>query len=170
MTLFRRIMPSPVGNLHLVGSDAGLAAIVWDNDRPGRVNLGPVEDSDRHPVLKTVERQLREYFAGKRTRFDLKLDFHGTDFHKAVWRKLLAIPFGETRTYRDIAVSLGRPTATRAVGAANGRNPIAIIAPCHRLIGVDGSLRGFAGGLKAKQYLLDLEAAKPRGGLRRRER
>lgn len=152
-----RSMASPLGTLRLVASDTGLAAILWENDRPGRVPLNPlVEDHDR-PILVEAERQLKEYFAGERQSFDLPLDFHGTDFQKAVWSALLAIPFGETRSYGDIANLLGRPTATRAVGAANGRNPISIIAACHRVIGSNGSLTGFAGGLEAKRHLLDLE-------------
>ncbi|NKJ39713.1 methylated-DNA--[protein]-cysteine S-methyltransferase [Rhizobium sp. SG570] len=144
-----RIMASPVGALKLVGSDDGLAAILWDNDRPNRVPLPIVE----------AERQLREYFAGERQAFDLPLDFSGTEFQRKVWRALLAIPFGETRTYTQIAAEIGALKAIRAVGAANGRNPISIIAPCHRVIGSAGELRGFAGGLERKAYLLRLEGA-----------
>jgi methylated-DNA-[protein]-cysteine S-methyltransferase len=121
------------------------------------VRLGPLELDNDHPTLKETERQLLEYFAGQRRQFELALDFAGTDFQVRVWQALLTIPFGETRSYRDIAVQIGQPTATRAVGAANGRNPISIIAPCHRVIGTSGSLTGFAGGLAAKQFLLSLE-------------
>lgn len=150
-------LPSPVGRLKLVGSDQGLAAVLWENDDPRRVRLGDMAEQPDHPVLRETARQLQAYFAGQLTRFDLKLDFHGTDFQRGVWDELLRIPFGETRSYAQIARALGRPTAFRAVGAANGRNPISIIAPCHRVIGTAGHLTGFAGGLAAKEYLLRLE-------------
>ena len=149
--------PSPVGELILVARGTKLAAILWENERLNRVRLGPLEPDDDHPTLKETERQLLEYFAGQRRRFELELDFAGTDFQVRVWQALLTIPFGETRSYRDMAIQIGQPTATRAVGAANGRNPISIIAPCHRVIGTSGSLTGFAGGLAAKQFLLSLE-------------
>ena len=108
-------------------------------------------------LLAETERQLREYFSGKRSRFELPLDFQGTEFQKKVWSALLTIPFGETRSYTEIAVQIGSPNAVRAVGAANGRNPLSIVAPCHRVIGASGGLTGFAGGLAAKQWLLRLE-------------
>lgn len=152
-----KTIPSPVGQLILVARDTKLAAILWENERLNRVRLGPLEEDSQHPVLKETERQLMEYFAGQRRRFDLALDFAGTDFQVRVWQALLSIPFGENRSYRDIAIQIGQPTAVRAVGAANGRNPISIIAPCHRVIGTSGSLTGFAGGLAAKQFLLSLE-------------
>ncbi|WP_434698831.1 methylated-DNA--[protein]-cysteine S-methyltransferase [Pseudomonas sp. D1-1] len=148
---------SPVGELILVARGTKLAAILWENERLNRVRLGPLEQDSDHPTLKETERQLLEYFSGQRRRFELELDFVGTDFQVRVWQALLTIPFGETRSYRDIAIQIGQPTATRAVGAANGRNPISIIAPCHRVIGTSGSLTGFAGGLAAKQFLLSLE-------------
>lgn len=148
---------SPVGQLMLVARGASLAAILWENERLNRVRLGPLEEDRSHPTLNETERQLMEYFAGQRRRFELPLDFAGTDFQTRVWQALLTIPFGETRSYRDIAIQIGQPTAMRAVGAANGRNPISIIAPCHRVIGTSGSLTGFAGGLAAKQFLLSLE-------------
>ncbi len=153
-----KTMPSPVGRLTLVASSAGLAAVLWENERPGRVRLDIAAEDARHPVLVDTQRQLTEYFAGRRTVFDLTLDFHGTAFQQSVWRALLAIPFGETRSYGEIARQLGNPAAVRAVGAANGRNPISIIAPCHRVIGADGQLTGFAGGLGAKRTLLALES------------
>jgi methylated-DNA-[protein]-cysteine S-methyltransferase len=145
--------------LKLVASDKGLTAILWENDNPKRVRIGEVEESADHPVLVRTEKQLNEYFAGKRTRFDLELDFIGTAFQKQVWAALLAIPFGETRSYGQIAADLGKPSAARAVGAANGKNPISIIAPCHRVIGSNGDLTGFAGGLDNKRYLLALESS-----------
>ena len=157
MTYFYKIIPSPVGALKLVASDKGLAAILWENDNPKRVRLGDPVESPDHPILLRVEKQLREYFAGTRSAFDLDLDFVGTEFQKQVWAALCTIPFGETRSYADIARAIGRPKAVRAVGAANGRNPISIVAPCHRVIGANGDLTGFAGGLETKQYLLSHE-------------
>jgi len=150
-------IPSPVGELTLVASDAGLVAVLWEHDNFDRVRLGEMVEDDAHPVLIAAATQLDEYFAGKRTAFDLPLDFRGTDFQKSVWAALLTIPFGETRSYGEIARQIGQPTASRAVGAANGRNPISIIAPCHRVIGANGSLTGFAGGIEAKRLLLALE-------------
>lgn len=157
MTLAYSRMPSPVGELTLVAGDRGVVAILWEQDDPARVRPGPMSDQSDHPVLVETRRQLYDYFAGERTVFDVPLDFRGTDFQKRVWAQLLAIPFGETRSYGQIAQALGRPSASRAVGAANGRNPISIIAPCHRVIGSTGRLTGFAGGLAAKQWLLELE-------------
>jgi methylated-DNA-[protein]-cysteine S-methyltransferase len=155
---FFKLMMSPVGGLKLVASESGLAAILWENDNPRRVPLNIVAENKSHPVLVETEHQLEEYFAGKRRSFALKLDFAGTEFQRMVWAALLAIPFGETRTYGQIAKQIGKPTAVRAVGAANGRNPISIIAPCHRVIGSTGKLTGFAGGLEAKAQLLSLES------------
>jgi methylated-DNA-[protein]-cysteine S-methyltransferase len=157
MTYKFKTMPSPVGALTLVASDAGLTAILWENDRPGRVKLGAMEEAPDHPVLAEAERQIQEYFAGERTSFNVPLDFRGTDFQKSVWAALLTIPFGETRSYGEIARQIGRPGASRAVGAANGRNPLSIVAPCHRVIGTNGALTGFAGGLAAKEALLGIE-------------
>jgi methylated-DNA-[protein]-cysteine S-methyltransferase len=154
-----KTLQSPVGTLTLVGSDAGLAAILWENDDPKRVPLHVLREDAMHPVLLEAARQLQDYFAGKRDRFDLPLDFYGTKFQKKVWMALLAIPFGQTRSYGQIAEHIGSPKAVRAVGAANGRNPISIVAPCHRVIGANGKLTGFAGGLDAKALLLELEGA-----------
>lgn len=152
-------MPSPVGELTLVGRAGKLSAILWECERANRVRLGELHEANSSPVLLEAERQLKEYFAGTRNRFELELDFTGTDFQKRVWQALLTIPFGETRSYSQIAHQIGNPKAVRAVGAANGRNPISIVAPCHRVIGASGRLTGFAGGLEAKQYLLALEGA-----------
>jgi methylated-DNA-[protein]-cysteine S-methyltransferase len=152
-----KYMPSPVGQLTLVARDGKLTAILWEKERPNRVRLGVLQEANNSPVLEETERQLKEYFAGTRNRFELELDFAGTDFQKKVWQALLTIPFGETRSYSQIAAQIGSPKAVRAVGAANGRNPISIVAPCHRVIGASGGLTGFAGGLEAKQYLLQLE-------------
>lgn len=152
-----KFLESPVGLLTLVARGSKLAAILWEDDRPNRVRLGELQEQGDHPMLVRTAAQLQEYFAGARQQFDLELDFAGTDFQVQVWQALLAIPFGETRSYLDIATQLGNPKAVRAVGAANGRNPISIVAPCHRVIGSSGSLTGFAGGLPAKQFLLSLE-------------
>jgi len=157
MTLACSTMASPVGMLTLVAGDAGLVAVLWEDDDLDRVRLGVMRADTDHPVLVETARQLGAYFAGERRSFDLPLDFRGTDFQKQVWAGLLAIPFGETRSYGDIAQAIGRPSAVRAVGAANGRNPISIVAPCHRVIGTSGALTGFAGGLDAKRFLLRLE-------------
>ena len=151
-------MDSPIGRLKLVATDQGLAGILWQQERPGRVQFSaPVEDAS-HGVLLEAERQLHDYFHGRRTTFSLRLDFAGTDFQRQVWSALLTIPFGETRSYAQIARQIGSPDAIRAVGAANGRNPISIVAPCHRVVGADGSLTGFAGGLANKAWLLGLES------------
>jgi len=158
MSLCYKTIESPVGTLTLVASDAGLVAILWPNDRPGRVQLGPLDEDPDHPVLVETALQLDAYFAGTLTRFTMDLDFQGTDFQKQVWAALLTIPFGETRSYAQIAQQIGRPAAVRAVGAANGRNPLSIVAPCHRVVGSNGALTGFAGGLDAKRLLLDLES------------
>jgi methylated-DNA-[protein]-cysteine S-methyltransferase len=153
-----KTVDSPVGALKLVASDRGLAAILWPDDDPERVRLGEPAEAPEHPVLLETERQLAEYFAGTRRRFELPLDFAGTEFQRSVWAALLTIPYGETRSYGEIARQIGRPRAVRAVGAANGRNPLSIVAPCHRVIGASGELTGFAGGLATKQFLLALEA------------
>jgi methylated-DNA-[protein]-cysteine S-methyltransferase len=150
---------SPVGLLKLVANDAGLAAVLWQNDDPHRVRLGPMVEATAHPILIETGHQLAAYFEGSLKTFDIPLDFKGTEFQKIVWAALLTIPFGETRSYGQIARQIGHPTAVRAVGAANGRNPISIVAPCHRVVGASGALTGFAGGLGAKRYLLDLEAS-----------
>jgi methylated-DNA-[protein]-cysteine S-methyltransferase len=158
MSLSYKFADSPIGKLKLVASDKGLAAVLWETENPRRVRLEELVEDANHPVLREAERQLGEYFEGKRQSFSLPLDMRGTRFQNQVWDALLAIPFGETRSYGQLANQLGNPKATRAVGAANGRNPIAIVVPCHRVIGFSGKLTGFAGGLEAKAHLLDLEA------------
>ncbi len=159
MTYAYKTMKSPVGELTVVASDKGLAAILWENDDPARVRLGALTENKTHPVLVKTERQLTDYFAGKLKTFSLPMDFVGTQFQKSVWAALLTIPFGETRSYAQIATQIGNPKAVRAVGAANGKNPLSIVAPCHRVIGSNGTLTGFAGGLEAKKHLLSIEAA-----------
>jgi methylated-DNA-[protein]-cysteine S-methyltransferase len=155
-----KTMPSPVGTLTLVADDDALVAVLWACDPPTRVPLGPLAAAPDDPLLGETARQLDAYFARRLTAFDLPLAFRGTDFQRQVWQALRTIPFGATRSYAEIARQIGRPDACRAVGAANGRNPISIVAPCHRVVGSAGALTEFAGGLAAKAHLLDLE----RGG------
>ncbi|WP_168400276.1 methylated-DNA--[protein]-cysteine S-methyltransferase [Acinetobacter indicus] len=157
MKLAFMYMPSPVGRLKLVATDSALVAVIWDNENPKRVRQAELVEQLDHPILLDAQQQLNEYFQGQRQTFELPLDFEGTEFQKKVWQALLNIPFGETRSYRQIAEQVGSPKAVRAVGAANGQNPISIIAPCHRVISSSGKLVGFAGGLDNKEILLKLE-------------
>jgi methylated-DNA-[protein]-cysteine S-methyltransferase len=143
---------TPVGTLTLVAGGGGLRELLWAGEPPP---AGATEGRDA--VLAAAAEQLRDYFAGRRTAFDLELELHGTAFQRRAWRALAEIPFGVTRTYGEQALALGRPAAARAVGAANGRNPLPIVLPCHRLIGADGSLTGFGGGLEVKRALLEHE-------------
>ena len=157
MQLVYMYMESPVGALKLVAHDQALVAVMWDNEDHKRVRLAELIENIQHPMLLKVKQQLEQYFAGQRQQVNLPLDVQGTDFQQQVWRALLTIPYGETRSYKDIALQIGNEKAVRAVGAANGKNPISIIAPCHRVIGSGGALVGFAGGLDKKQILLSLE-------------
>ena len=159
MDQYTTTVDSPVGTLRLIASDVGLVAILWPQDRPGRVRLQTLLESSTHPILQQTCLQLEQYFVGDRERFDIPLDLRGTDFQCVVWQALCDIPFGQTRTYGQIAHAIGRPRAMRAVGAATGRNPVSIVVPCHRVIGADGTLTGFAGGMNAKRFLLGLEQA-----------
>jgi methylated-DNA-[protein]-cysteine S-methyltransferase len=149
---------SPLGTLTLVGGDGGLRAVLWPADSPKRVPM-PTETSERsHRVLDETARQLDAWFARQRRTFDLPLDLQGTVFQVKVWRSLADIAYGTTSSYGEQAARLGRPTASRAVGAANGSNPVSIVLPCHRVVGNNGSLTGFAGGIEAKRWLLDFES------------
>lgn len=159
--LYHHLLHSPVGQLRLVSSDTSLVAVLWQGDDPRRVVLAGTVPGDAHPVLLRAAQELGEYFAGERTVFTVPLDLRGTEFQRRVWHALLDIPYGETRTYQQIAASVGTPSASRAVGAANGRNPVSILVPCHRVIGSSGKLTGFAGGLQAKASLLALEQQTP---------
>jgi methylated-DNA-[protein]-cysteine S-methyltransferase len=161
MTSFSTTIPSPVGALTLVAAERHLTAVLWERDSPKRVRVGALSECPDHPVLRQARRELDEYFAGERITFDVALDAAGTPFQKTVWAALVTIPYGETRSYAALARQIGHPTAARAVGAANGRNPLSIIVPCHRAVASDGALTGFAGGLDAKRYLLELEARRP---------
>ena len=149
---------SPVGELTLVATDKHLVAVLWENEKPNRVRLPEMKKAKQHEILEKTETQLKEYFAGTRMKFELPLAFEGTGFQTKVWQSLQKIPYGKTRSYRELASKVGSPKAYRAVGSANGRNPISIIVPCHRVISSTGKLAGFAGGLKAKAYLLQFES------------
>jgi methylated-DNA-[protein]-cysteine S-methyltransferase len=152
-TLYYSDFETPAGHLRVVVSERGLRAIEF---APAPVPAGWTESRERTaPYI----RQLEEYFSGRRRSFDLPLDLQGTEFQKRCWEELLKIPYGETRSYAAIAAAIGKPAAVRAVGLANGQNPIPIIVPCHRVIGSDGSLTGYGGGLEIKRKLLELEGA-----------
>ena len=152
-------MPSPVGELTLVETDLGLRAILWPDDGD-RVKLpDAMHEAPERPVLVAARTQLTEYFAGDRTGFDLPLDLRGTEFQRAAWKALAEIPYGSTASYAEQAERIGRPTAVPAIGAAHGRNPLSIVLPCHGVVGSNGSLTGFAGGLASKRLLLQLEGA-----------
>jgi methylated-DNA-[protein]-cysteine S-methyltransferase len=161
MILFRHLA-SPVGTLTLAATDDGLHAIEFPRNRHPANRAGWTEG--QHPVLDLAARQLDEYFAATRRAFDLPLAPRGTDFQRTVWLALAGIAYGETVSYAQLSQRVGKPTAMRAVGAANGRNPLPIVLPCHRVIGADGSLTGFGGGLPTKQFLLELEGALARAG------
>jgi methylated-DNA-[protein]-cysteine S-methyltransferase len=157
MTLFYKEIESPVGKLKLVASSNALVAVLWERERPNRVKLDTMTLAPQQPILLETERQLAEYFSGERIQFDLPLQPDGSEFQKKVWQALREIPFGQTRSYLDLAKALGSSKAARAIGAANGKNPLSIIVPCHRVVGADGSLTGFAGGVETKAALLALE-------------
>ena len=152
---------SPIGDLLLAGEDQGLVYIGFPN---GKGKVTPATDwALKTDYFEEASTQLGEYFDGKRREFDLLLAPHGTPFQLEVLRALIRIPYGQTCTYKDIAMSIGRDKAVRAVGAANGRNPLPIVIPCHRVIGANGSLTGFGGGLATKKFLLDLESGLHQG-------
>jgi methylated-DNA-[protein]-cysteine S-methyltransferase len=150
--------PSPVGPLFLAASTKGLVRLEFQ-DRMMKINPGLIQLTESKPALVPYLRELDQYFAGERREFSFPLDLRGTDFQLACWRALLEIPYGQTRSYRDIAESIGHPHAFRAVGMSNNRNPVAIVVPCHRVIASSGSLCGYGGGLDIKRKLLDLEQA-----------
>ncbi len=161
---------SPVGPLFLAASARGLVALEFDKRLPGQQTIRPnprdlraeangLQFQESSTVLQPYIRELEEYFRGDRRQFSFALDLRGTEFQLACWRALLAIPYGETRTYADIARAVRRPQGFRAVGMANNRNPVAIVVPCHRVIASDGGLCGYGGGLDVKRKLLELEGA-----------
>jgi len=154
----RITVDSPIGPITLVATEDAIVGCYMANAE------APDVPEKKTKLLARAEKELREYFSGKRERFELPLEPAGTDFQRAVWGELQRIPFGSTRTYAQIAQKIGRPKAVRAVGAANGSNPIAVIIPCHRVIGADGSLTGFGGGLPRKKWLLSHENPQPQLG------
>jgi methylated-DNA-[protein]-cysteine S-methyltransferase len=158
MALSLRVTPSPLGPLRLL-ADGDVIIGVYLPAQPGPASLAEAAPNGDSPVLDQLERELREYFLGERTRFEVPMQAGGTPWQRDVWQALCAISSGHTTSYAAIARALGRPTATRAVGAAIGRNPLSIIVPCHRVVASDGRLTGYAGGLAAKQHLLDHERA-----------
>lgn len=148
-------LDSPVGPLRIIASDLGIRAVLWPSDDAGRVPLpNDISIDESHPILDRARVQLTEYFAGERRDFEVALDPEGTDFQQRAWSALRDIPFGETMSYGEQAEAMGDKKKARAVGAANGRNPISIIVPCHRVVGSNGSLTGFAGGVDTKRWLL----------------
>jgi methylated-DNA-[protein]-cysteine S-methyltransferase len=158
-TIYTTHFDSKLGGITLAATDKGLAGVWFDRQRHSPDMTGWEVATD-HPVLRKATEQLDEYFSGRRQHFDLPLDLsHGTPFQQTVWQALLAIPAGETTSYGSISAGVGKPAAVRAVGAAVGRNPISVIVPCHRVLGSDGSLTGYAGGLDRKTALLELEGA-----------
>jgi methylated-DNA-[protein]-cysteine S-methyltransferase len=158
MPLFYKEMSSPVGKLKLVASANALVAVLWETEKADEIKFDSATLDPSHAILLESERQLGEYFAGARTQFALPLELRGSEFQIKVWRALTEIPFGQTRSYFDLAKAIGSPKACRAVGAANGKNRLPIVIPCHRVIGADGTLTGFGGGLERKATLLALES------------
>ena len=156
-SLMRIEHDSPVGELTIIASSEAVRAVLWPNERPGRVTIRDRVEAGTNPVVDQARRELDEYFSGERTRFEVPVDIVGTDFQRSVWRALTTITYGTTRSYGSLADTIGKPQAARAVGAATGLNPVSIIVPCHRLIGTNGSMTGFAGGLDAKRWLLQHE-------------
>ncbi|MGY0615089.1 methylated-DNA--[protein]-cysteine S-methyltransferase [Vibrio sp. FJH11] len=159
MNTFYTEITSPLGMVTIQANSHGLLGIWFETCTTKPDDLG-VRD-DHHPILTQTERQLGEYFSGLRNEFELPLAATGTDFQHQVWHALTTIPYGETWSYQDIADAIGNPKAVRAVGMANGKNPISIVVPCHRVIGKSGKLTGYAGGIERKQRLLALEQGKP---------
>jgi methylated-DNA-[protein]-cysteine S-methyltransferase len=162
--LHAAVVDAPVGPLTIVASDSGVRAVLWPDERAGRVVLGSTEPGDEHDVVRQAATQLAEYFAGDRTSFDVPLDPVGTPFQQQAWLALRSIAYGTTISYGEQAERMGDRRKARAVGAANGRNPISIIVPCHRVVGATGSLTGFAGGTATKAWLLDHERRVLAGG------
>lgn len=149
---------APFGVLTVVGSDLGIRYVLFSNDaHPKPLERLHISDTDIHDSVNVAVTQLEEYFAGSRREFELPLDLQGTEFQVAAWNALAEIPYGRTASYGQQAASIGRPKAVRAIGGANGRNPVAIVLPCHRIVGADGSLTGFGGGIEVKKWLLDHE-------------
>jgi methylated-DNA-[protein]-cysteine S-methyltransferase len=157
--LYNSRIESPVGPLLLAMSDRGLAILAFEHRLPQRLGGEKIEWQESDEGCAAVRRELDEYFAGKRREFTVPLDLRGTDFQKDCWNELLRIPYGETRSYGEVAKAVGRPTAYRAVGQSNHHNPVAIIVPCHRVLAGGRALGGYGGGLPTKAFLLRLEGA-----------
>ena len=157
--MWKTKISSPVGQLRAFATEAGLCGLLWPNTTDKRFDGAIAVAAEEVPVFVELKKQLIEYFAGDRQSFDLPVMLTGTEFQQQTWRALQEIPFGQTRSYAQQAQAIGRPRAVRAVGAANGKNPISIVIPCHRVIGKDGSLTGFAGGTDTKRRLLEMEWA-----------
>ena len=154
----RGTFTAPFGVLTVVGSDLGIRYVMFDNDaHPKPLERLHISDSEIHESVNDAMNQLEEYFDGSRRDFELPLDLQGTEFQVAAWNALAEIPYGRTASYGQQAASIGRPKAVRAIGGANGRNPVAIVLPCHRIVGADGSLTGFGGGIEVKKWLLEHE-------------
>jgi len=154
----RRIFEAPFGVVTVVGSDLGIRFVMFDNDaHPKPLEKLRISDTEIHDSVNSAITQLKEYFDGSRRDFELSLDLQGTEFQVAAWNALAEIPYGRTASYGQQAASIGRPKAVRAIGGANGRNPVAIVLPCHRIVGADGSLTGFGGGIAVKKWLLGHE-------------
>lgn len=149
---------SPHGQMTIQANDTGLLGVWFEIQTTQPQELGAY--SDDHAILNQAKIQLEEYFSGRRTQFDLPLAAKGTDFQQSVWQALCKIPYGETWSYQQLADEIGNPKAVRAVGLANGKNPISVIVPCHRVIGKNGKLTGYAGGVETKEKLLQLERSK----------
>ncbi|UXR66064.1 methylated-DNA--[protein]-cysteine S-methyltransferase [Bdellovibrio bacteriovorus] len=154
MTKAQLKIKTHLGDLYLVASPSGLQSIFWTKSK---IPMLENPQSPEGKILRQTESQLQEYLQGQRRKFDLPLDLKGTEFQKKVWKELLKIPYGKTTSYKQLATVLGSPQASRAVGTANGKNPVCIVVPCHRVINTDGGLGGYSGGLKIKSQLLQLE-------------
>ena len=158
LTFSRRTCEAPFGVVTVIGSDLGIRYVLFSNDaHPKPLERLHISDSEIHDSVNDAVTQLDEYFNGARRDFELPLDLQGTEFQVAAWNALADIPYGRTASYGQQAASIGRPKAVRAIGGANGRNPVAIVLPCHRIVGADGSLTGFGGGIAVKKWLLDHE-------------
>ena len=158
MFFSRSTYEAPFGVLTVVGSDLGIRYVMFNNDaHPKPLERLHISETEIHDSVNDAVTQLEEYCDGSRRDFDLPLDLQGTEFQVAAWRALADIPYGHTASYGQQAASIGRPKAVRAIGGANGRNPVAIVLPCHRIVGADGSLTGFGGGIEVKKWLLDHE-------------
>ena len=158
MKNFSLTIESPLGLISLISDETHLKSLTFDGEQ--------VEDSENQPeILRRTALQLKEYFSGTRIHFDLDIDADGTGFQQKVWQKLIQVPYGLTKSYRDIAVELGSVLNSRAVGTANGKNPVLIVVPCHRIVGQDGKLAGYSGGLERKKWLLLHEAKQTQSNL-----